>query len=62
MPPKIVVNHPYNRVMFSCETYALDNKAIVYTQRQARTQPLHRRPSIPLFTAFQKLMVPEPGL
>jgi len=48
--------------MFSCETYALDNKAIVYTQRQARTQPLHRRTSIPLFTAFQKLMVPEPGL
>jgi len=26
VPPKIVVNHPYYRVMFDCETYALDNK------------------------------------
>jgi len=37
VPPKIVVNHPYYRVMFDCETYALDNKSVVYTRRQART-------------------------
>jgi len=37
MPPKIVVNHPYYRIMFDCETYALDNKSVVYTWRQART-------------------------
>jgi len=37
VPPKIVVNHPYDRVMFYCETYALDNKSVVYTRRQART-------------------------
>jgi len=24
-PPKTVVNHPYYRIMFDCETYALDN-------------------------------------
>jgi len=32
-----VVNHPYYRMMFDCETYALDDKSIVYTRRQART-------------------------
>jgi len=32
-----VVNHPYYRMMFDCEAYALDNKAVVYTRRQART-------------------------
>jgi len=37
VPPKIVVNHPYYRVMFDCETYALENKSVVYTRRQART-------------------------
>jgi len=37
MPPKIVLNHPYYRIMFDCETYALDNKSVVYTRRQART-------------------------
>ena len=37
VPPKIVVNHPYYRVMFDCETYALDNQSVVYTLRQART-------------------------
>jgi len=37
VPPKIVVNHPYYRIMFDCETYALDNKSVVYTRRQART-------------------------
>ena len=37
VPPKIVVNHPYYRVMFDCETYALDNKSVAYTRRQART-------------------------
>jgi len=37
VPPKFVVNHPYYRVMFNCETYALDNKSVLYTQRQART-------------------------
>jgi len=26
VPPKIVVNHSYYRIMFDCETYALDNK------------------------------------
>jgi len=37
VPPEIVVNHPYYRMMFDCETYALDNKSVVYTRRQART-------------------------
>jgi len=37
VPPEIVVNHPYNRVMFDCETYALDNKSVAYTRRQNRT-------------------------
>jgi len=37
VPPKIVVNHPYNRVIFNCETYALDNKSVAYTRRQACT-------------------------
>ena len=37
MPPKIVLNHPYYRIMFDCETYALDNKSVVYTRSQART-------------------------
>ena len=37
VPPKIVVNHPYYRIMFDCETYALDNKSVVYKRRQART-------------------------
>jgi len=37
VPPKIVVNHPSYRIMFDCETYALDNKSVVYTRRQART-------------------------
>jgi len=37
VPPKIVVNHPYYRVMFDCETYALDNKSVAYTRRHART-------------------------
>jgi len=37
VPPKIVVNHPYYRMMFDCEAYALDNNSVVYTRRQART-------------------------
>jgi len=37
VPPKIVVNHPYYRMIFDCETYALDNESVVYTGRQART-------------------------
>jgi len=37
IPPKIVVNHRYYRMMFDCETYALDNKSVVYTRRQDRT-------------------------
>jgi len=37
VPPKIVVNHSYYRVMLDCETYALDNKSVVYTRRQAGT-------------------------
>jgi len=37
VPPNIVVNHPYYRMMFDCETYALDNKSVAYTRRQART-------------------------
>jgi len=37
LPPKIVVNHPYYRVMFHCETYALDNRSVAYARRQARS-------------------------
>ena len=37
VPPKIVVNHPYYRMLFDCETYALDNQSVVSTRRQART-------------------------
>jgi len=37
VPPKIMVNHLYYRIMFDCETYALDSKSVVYTRRQART-------------------------
>ena len=37
VPPKSVVNHLYYRIMFDCETYALENKSVVYTRRQART-------------------------
>jgi len=37
VPPKIVVDHPYYRNISNCETYALDNKSIVYTLRQARS-------------------------
>jgi len=37
VPPRIVVNHPYYRIMFDSETYVLDNKWVVYTRRQART-------------------------
>jgi len=32
-----MVNHPYYWMMFDCETFALDNKSVVYTRRQART-------------------------
>ena len=37
VPPKIVVNKPYYREIFDCETYALDNKSLVYSRRQAGT-------------------------
>jgi len=37
VPPKIVVSNPYYRIIFDCETYALDNKSVLYTRRQART-------------------------
>jgi len=37
VPPNIVVNHQYYRMIFDCETYALDNESVVYTRRQART-------------------------
>jgi len=37
VPPTVVVNHPYYRMMFDCETYALEYKSVVYTRRQART-------------------------
>jgi len=37
VPPKIVVKHPYYRMLFDCETYALDNKSVVYTRLQDRT-------------------------
>jgi len=37
VPVKIVVNLPYYRTMIYRETYALDDKAEVYTRRQART-------------------------
>jgi len=36
VPPEIVVNHPYYQIVFDCETYALDNKSVLYTRRQAR--------------------------
>jgi len=36
VPPKMVVNHPYYWMMFDFETYALENKSVVYTRRQAR--------------------------
>jgi len=42
VPSSIRVNHPYYRDMFDCETYALDNKSVVYTQRQARTLALRK--------------------
>jgi len=37
VPHKIVVNHPYHRMLFDCKTYALDHKAVVYTRRHAYT-------------------------
>jgi len=37
VPPKIVVNHSYYRMMLDFETYALDEKSFVYARRQART-------------------------
>ena len=37
VPPKIVVNHTHYRLMFDCETYALDNKSVAYMRHQART-------------------------
>jgi len=37
VPPKIVVSNPYYRIIFDCETYALDNKSVLHTRRQART-------------------------
>jgi len=37
VPPKIAVNHPYCRIMFDCETYALENKSVYHTRRRART-------------------------
>jgi len=33
VPLKIVVNHPNYRVIFDCETYALDNKSVAYMRR-----------------------------
>jgi len=35
--PKFVLNYPYYRVMFDCETFALDNKSVAYTRHQAIT-------------------------
>jgi len=32
VPPQTKLNHPYYRVMFDCETYALDNKSVVYVE------------------------------
>jgi len=43
VPPKIVVNHPYCRIMFDCETNALDNNSVVYKRRQARSLGLRRK-------------------
>jgi len=37
VPPNIAVNNPYYRMMFDCETYALNNKSVVYARRQGRT-------------------------
>jgi len=37
VPPKNVLNHPYYRTNFDCETYAVENKSVVYTRRQAHT-------------------------
>jgi len=37
VPPKILVNHPDYRIIFDCETYALDKKSVFYSRRLART-------------------------
>jgi len=42
-PPKIVVSHPFFRITFDCETYALDNKSVAFTRRQARTLGRRRK-------------------
>jgi len=42
--PRIVMNHPYCRMIFDCKTYALENKSVVYTLRQARTLGRRKNP------------------
>jgi len=37
------MSHPYYRMKFDCETYALDNKSVVYTRRQGRTLGRRRK-------------------
>jgi len=37
------VRHPYYRMMFNCETYALENKLIVYPRRHARPLVRHQK-------------------
>ena len=37
VPPKIMMSHPYYRIKFDWETYALDKKSVVYMRRQGRT-------------------------
>ena len=54
VPPKVVVNHPYYRIMFYCETYALDNKAVVYTRRQARTLGRRKKDVAPSFGVHEE--------
>ena len=43
VPPEIVVNNPIYRVMFDCETYALDNKSVVYKRLQAHILGLRKK-------------------
>jgi len=37
VPPKIVVKHSEDQMILDCETYALDNKSVACTRRQAPT-------------------------
>jgi len=61
VPPKIVVNHPYYRVMFDCETYALENKSVVYTRRHARTLGRRKKDAAQSFGVHDEWDNSSPG-